>query len=126
VGGIVRDEAGRLLLVRRAREPALGLWSIPGGRVEPGEDDQTAVMREVCEETGLIVQVEELVGEVDRPGPPGAVYVIRDYACRPTGGTLKAGDDAADARWVPPDELPTLPTSPGLVEALREWGVIST
>jgi 8-oxo-dGTP diphosphatase len=124
VGGIVRDDAGRILIVRRGREPALGLWSIPGGRVEPGEDDHTAVIREVSEETGLIVRVEGLVGEVDRPGPPGAVYVIRDYACRPAGGTLQAGDDAADARWAPPDELPTLPTSPGLVETLREWNVI--
>jgi 8-oxo-dGTP diphosphatase len=124
VGGIVRDDAGRILIVRRGREPALGLWSIPGGRVEPGEDDHSALIREVSEETGLIVRVEGLVGEVDRPGPPGAVYVVRDYACRPTGGTLQAGDDAADARWTTPEELSILPTSPGLVETLREWNVI--
>lgn len=126
VGAIIRDRDpdGRLLVVKRGREPALGLWSIPGGRVEPGEDDSAAVVREVREETGLAVRVGELVGEVQRPGPPGMIYLIRDYACQPSGGTLRAGDDAADVRWVTPDELLALPTSPGLVDTLREWGIV--
>jgi 8-oxo-dGTP diphosphatase len=126
VGAIVRDRdpAGRLLVVQRRHEPALGLWSIPGGRVEPGEDDSAAVVREVSEETGLAVRVGALIGEVERPGPAGVIYLIRDYACRPTGGTLRAGDDAADVRWVTRDQLLALPTSPGLVDTLREWGII--
>jgi ADP-ribose pyrophosphatase YjhB (NUDIX family) len=90
--------------------------------VEAGEDDATALVREVREETGLAVRVGQLVGEVERPGPPGTIYVIRDYACRPIGGALAAGDDAADARWVTAAELGELPTSPGLVDTLREWG----
>jgi ADP-ribose pyrophosphatase YjhB (NUDIX family) len=124
VGAIVRDAAGRLLVVRRGREPALGRWSVPGGRVEPGEDDAAAVVRELREETGLTVRVGDLVGEVERAGLAGATYVIRDYECQPAGGMLVAGDDAAEARWVTPAELLALPTSEGLVDSLREWGVL--
>jgi 8-oxo-dGTP diphosphatase len=122
VGAVVRDDDGRLLLVLRARAPAAGTWSLPGGRVEPGEDDATATAREVREETGLTVSVERFVGAVRRDGPGGVRYDIRDYACRPTGGTLVPGDDAADARWWAPEDVRRLPTSPGLVEALEAWG----
>src|SRR5215468_9537567 len=66
VGALVYDEQHRLLVVRRAHEPGRGLWSIPGGRVEPGEDDPAAVIREVAEETGLTVEVGAMVGEVER------------------------------------------------------------
>src|SRR4029450_2787370 len=75
VGALVYDEERRLLVVRRANEPGRGLWSIPGGRVEPGEDDPAAVAREVAEETGLTVEVGDLVGEVERDGPQGTLYV---------------------------------------------------
>ncbi|MQY03610.1 NUDIX hydrolase [Actinomadura macrotermitis] len=125
VGGIVRDGEGRLLMVRRGRPPGAGLWSIPGGRVEPGEDDAAAVVRELFEETGLRVAAGPLVGSVERPGPDGAVYEIHDYAATVTGGTLRAGDDAADARWVGGAELAALPVTPGLLEALRSWGVLA-
>ena len=124
VGGIVRDGDGRLLLVRRGRPPGEGLWSIPGGRVEPGEDDPAAVARELREETGLDVRVGARAGTVERPGPGGGVYEIHDYAATVTGGTLRAGDDAADVRWVRPDELAGLPVTPGLLDALAEWGVL--
>ncbi|MGI8799897.1 MAG: NUDIX hydrolase, partial [Pseudonocardia sp.] len=60
VGAIVRDAAGRLLLVQRVNEPGAGRWSLPGGRVEPGETDQDAVVREVAEETGLQVRTTRL------------------------------------------------------------------
>ncbi|MFF5263181.1 NUDIX hydrolase [Actinomadura viridis] len=124
VGGIARDGSGRLLMIKRGRPPSAGLWSLPGGRVEPGERDEEAVVREMKEETGLEVSVGALVGTVERPGSDGVVYEIHDYAVTALGGTLEAGDDAADARWVTPAELRTLPTAPGLLEALSEWGLV--
>ncbi|NDU76086.1 NUDIX domain-containing protein [Actinomadura sp. DSM 109109] len=124
VGGIVRDAEGRLLLVRRGHPPGEGLWSVPGGRVEPGEDDPAAVARELREETGLDVRPGALAGTVERPGPGGVVYEIHDYTATVTGGTLRAGDDASDVRWVPPDELDGLPLAPGLLDALTGWGVL--
>src|SRR5882724_7170629 len=102
VGAIIEDEAGRLLLIRRRNEPGAGLWSVPGGRIEPGETDQQAVVREVAEETGLQVSCGALVGSVERPGLAGAVLDIRDYAATVTGGELSADDDAGDARWIAP------------------------
>lgn len=124
VGGIVRDEGGRILLVKRGRPPSEGLWSIPGGRVEPGEDDRAAVTRELREETGLDVTVSDLVRTVDRPGPDGVAYEIHDYAVTVAGGALRAGDDAADVRWATAEELRALPTAPGLVDALTAWNLL--
>jgi 8-oxo-dGTP diphosphatase len=124
VGAVVLDGTGRLLLVRRGRPPQQGTWSLPGGRVEPGETDTDAVAREVAEETGLSVRVGRLAGRVLRAGPQGSVYDIGDYLCEVTSGELRAGDDAADVRWVAPAELATLTLSTGLVDALTEWGVL--
>ncbi len=124
VGAIVGDDAGRLLVVRRANPPSAGSWSLPGGRVEDGETDRVAAAREVLEETGLDVDVGALVGSVDRDGPDGAVYAIRDYQCTLRGGQLRAGDDASDARWVTAAELAALDCSPGLVRTLTDWGVL--
>ena len=132
VGGIVLDEQPgrdvRLLLVLRGQEPSKGRWSVPGGRVEPGEDDLTATAREVLEETGLAVEVGRLVGTVERDAPAGGVYVIRDYLCRVAPdadpAAVRAGDDADDARWFTPREIADLACAPGLVEALTEWGVL--
>jgi len=124
VGAIVRDDRGRLLMVRRGHEPSMGTWSVPGGRVEPGESDADAVVREVREETGLEVRPGGLVGHVERPGPGGVVYDIYDYAAHVLSGRLSAGTDAADARWVSGEELPALECSPGLVEELHSWGVL--
>lgn len=119
VGGLTYDEAGRLLLIRRANEPGRGLWSLPGGRVEPGEDDATALVREMAEETGLAVRAGPLVGRVRR-----GVYDIADYRCEPVGGELRAGDDATDARWVDAADLAALPLVPGLIDALAEWDAL--
>jgi 8-oxo-dGTP diphosphatase len=124
VGAIVKDGRGRLLLIQRGHEPGAGLWSLPGGRVEPGETGEQAVVREIREETGLDVVCDRLVGSVARDGLDGAVLDIRDYAVTITGGELAAGDDAADARWVSPAELAGLPVTGGLVEALTAWGVL--
>lgn len=121
VGALVYDARARLLLVRRGREPQRGRWSVPGGRVEAGESDQAAVVREVLEETGLVVEAGAVVGSVERAAPGGGVYVIRDLACRVVGGALAAGDDADEVRWVTRGELQTLPTTDGLLEALTAW-----
>ncbi|WP_433244986.1 NUDIX hydrolase [Streptosporangium sp. CA-135522] len=124
MGAIIRDRSGRMLLIRRGQPPGEGMWSIPGGRVEPGESDADAVAREVLEETGLTIVPGLLAGAVERPGPGGVVYAIRDYLAVVSGGTLCAGDDAADARWFAADEVVRLPLSPGLLDALVAWAVI--
>jgi 8-oxo-dGTP diphosphatase len=127
VGGIVHDGRSRLLLVRRGQEPAKGRWSVPGGRVEDGESDAEATAREVLEETGIRVSVGRLAGTVERDAPGGGVYLIRDYVCDPYDAdvdAVRAGDDADDARWFTREEIDSVPTSPGLVEALESWGVL--
>ncbi len=125
VGAVVKDEHGRLLVVLRARAPALGRWSIPGGRVDDGESLAVAVRREVLEETGLRVEVGAVAGTVELPGLDDFVYAVTDFFCTPTGPSreLRAGDDAADARWVSRHELTQLDTAPGLVETLTSWRV---
>jgi 8-oxo-dGTP diphosphatase len=127
VGGIVVGEDDRLLLVLRGQEPAKGTWSVPGGRVEPGESDTVAVAREVLEETALPVRVGRLAGTVERDAPSGGVYVIRDYLCSPADdadvSAVRAGDDADEAAWFTPAEVAELDTSPGLTDALTGWGV---
>ncbi|TQS24655.1 NUDIX hydrolase [Microbispora sp. KK1-11] len=124
VGAIVTDAEGRLLLVRRGRPPGEGLWSLPGGRVEPGESDEQALRRELREETGLDVTVVRLAGTVLRPAPGGATYEIHDYVATASGVPV-AGDDAADARWCAPSDLVRLPLTDGLADALAGWGVVS-
>ncbi|ADB34390.1 NUDIX hydrolase [Kribbella flavida DSM 17836] len=124
VGALVYDEQRRLLVVRRANEPGRGLWSLPGGRVEPGEDDPAAVAREVAEETGLEVVVGDLVGEVEREGPRNRLYVIRDYQAQAVGGSLTAGDDASDARFVSREEFENLPTTTLLASTLAQWNAL--
>jgi ADP-ribose pyrophosphatase YjhB (NUDIX family) len=124
VGGLVYDDRGRLLLVLRAHDPARSTWSIPGGKVESGEDGAAAVVRELREETGLEVAPTRQVGVVERPAPDGGTFVIEDFACQVLGGVLRAGDDADDVRWFSAADLAaTDPASlaPGLLDALAGW-----
>jgi mutator protein MutT len=103
VGAVVVHE-GRVLLVKRGKEPLKGRWLVPGGTVELGETLLEAVVREVAEETGLTVRPREVVYVFDRiEREEGRVlfhYVIVDYACDLVGGALRAGSDADDAAWV--------------------------
>jgi 8-oxo-dGTP diphosphatase len=103
VGAVIVHE-GRVLLVQRGREPLKGHWSLPGGMVELGESLQAGVIREVEEETGLLVEPVELIELLDRIHREGERiryhYVIADYLCRVTGGELKAASDADAVRWV--------------------------
>ncbi|MGW4064808.1 NUDIX hydrolase [Amycolatopsis sp. NPDC004747] len=123
VGGIAFDPYGRLLLIRRRNDPGSGQWSLPGGRVEPGETDEKAVVRELREETGLDVIPGTLIGSVRR-GP----YEIFDYACEVEGGILTAGDDAADVRWSDAADLSALEAAGALVDllyvTLRDWNAL--
>jgi ADP-ribose pyrophosphatase YjhB (NUDIX family) len=125
VGAVVRDDAGRLLLIRRGHEPSRGLWSLPGGRVEPGEALEAAVVREVREETGLDVRVGAPVGSVRIPAGT-VVYDVTDFACTPLDPAAApvAGDDADGVAWVDAATLGGLACTPRLMETLREWGVL--
>jgi 8-oxo-dGTP diphosphatase len=127
-GAVIKDDVGRILLILRGHDPGKGLWSIPGGRIEPGETGEEAVVREVREETGLEATCGQLLGSVERPGHNDDVIVIADYIAIVVGGELAAADDAADAAWVTPDRLVALDATgeltPGLLTALRSWGQI--
>jgi ADP-ribose pyrophosphatase YjhB (NUDIX family) len=117
VGAIVVD-GDRVLLIRRGQPPAQDRWSVPGGKVEPGETLEQACAREVREETGLDIEVGPLVEIVERIGE-GYHYVIHDFRARVRGGTLGAASDCAEARWVTLDEAAQLPTTDGLLPVLR-------
>lgn len=112
VGAIIVEE-NRVLLIRRGQPPLLGEWSLPGGLLECGETLRDAVAREAREETGLVVETGEMLGVYERvirdaEGRVQYHYVLIDFLCRPVGGDLKAGSDAADVRWFTRDELPAL------------------
>jgi 8-oxo-dGTP diphosphatase len=123
VAAIAFDERGRVLLVRRGNPPDRHVWSVPGGRLEAGETLAAAVAREMAEETGLVVEVGELVAAVDwiERAPDGQLlrhFVILDHLVEVRGGQLVAGDDAAEARWFAPEELDGVRTTAGLLDVL--------
>ena len=124
VGAVATDD-GCLLLIRRGHGPAAGEWSIPGGRVNAGETLAEAVVRELAEETGVEAVCDSLLGWVERIGD-GYHYVIFDFLVTIlSGDTPVAGDDAAEARWVPLDQVAELRLVEGLAEFLHDNGVIN-
>jgi len=104
--GVVLDSARRVLLVRRTLPPFRGQWALPAGYQDIDESPTDAVVREVREETGIEVAVVRLLDLLHVPDDPRKPANIAVFLCRVTGGTLRAGDDAAAAAWFPLDELP--------------------
>ena len=131
VGAVVID-AGRVLLIRRDKEPLKGRWMVPGGTVELGESLEQAVVREVEEETGLRVRPLEVVTVFDRiDRDRGSVryhFVIVDYRCTLVSGALRAGSDAAAAVYATPQELTGYELPPLALEVVldgfRRAGVV--
>ncbi|MEM3731765.1 MAG: NUDIX hydrolase [Candidatus Bathyarchaeia archaeon] len=108
VGAIIVCD-GKILLEKRKGEPGRGKWSVPGGLVELGEKAESAVVREVKEETGLDVAEPQLIDVVDNivQDENGEIkwhFVIIDYFVKVKGGEMRASDDAEELRWVPLDE----------------------
>jgi len=123
VGAVIID-ADRLLMVRRGKAPAEGLWTIPGGRVEKGEYLSDALEREVMEETGLNVTAGALLGIFEVIGDPH--YVILDYVAdiATSDQNPVAGDDVAEVEWVQMDLIKDRECTPRFIEMLTGWGVL--
>lgn len=114
-----------MLLVKRGRAPLKGYWSIPGGVLESGERLEAGLRREVLEETGLRVKPLEIVEVFERilndaQGRPEYHYVLIDYRCRVTGGTLAPDDDVSSAEWVPRAALKRYRMTNGTLRVIEE------
>lgn len=124
VSAVVVDD-GRLLVVRRGRGRAQGTWALPGGRVRDGETLAEAVVRELAEETGIEGVCGPMLGVCELVDDPHQVVLGHEVslleACEPT-----AGDDAAEARWVPLADVVDLRLAPGVAEFLHDHRVIAT
>jgi 8-oxo-dGTP diphosphatase len=126
--GVLIEEDGRYLLVKRAAEPDAGMWSIPGGLVEVGERAADAAFREALEETGLTVEIMDRIAVVDKivRDPDGEVryhFIIIDFLARPLSGEMRPMDDALDAAWVKPEGFTEYELTPTLVELLKRMGL---
>ncbi len=114
----------RILMAQRGKEPLKGWWSLPGGALETGESLRDGVCREVLEETGLEVRplgVFEIFERIirDETGAPEYHYVLIDYLCRITGGTLAPGDDVCRVEWVPRKDLKKLQITEGTLGVIN-------
>jgi ADP-ribose pyrophosphatase YjhB (NUDIX family) len=123
---IFRD--GRVLIVRRARPPAHGLYTLPGGGVELGETLEQAVIREVREETALDIAPVELVGyrqaiARDAGGRVERHFVILPFAARWIAGEVLLNEELGEAHWLLPDALGGMKTTEGLAEVVATAGV---
>lgn len=124
VGAIIVEDR-RVLLARRGNPPRAGQWSLPGGVVELGETLRAAAEREALEETGLIVEVGQIVEVLDRilPGENQSIqfhYVLIDFLCTCNGGELRAGGDAAEVAWAAEEELDGFQLEKITLEVIRK------
>jgi 8-oxo-dGTP diphosphatase len=117
VGAVVVDDTQRVLLVRRARPPSIGVWTLPGGRVEAGESIEAAIVREVREETAIRTRIVCALGivPIEREG---FAYAIHEYllVALDEPAVPHAGDDAAEARWTARGDMAALGVSPDVVK----------
>lgn len=123
VGAVVFHDH-RVLLVRRGGQPSTGKWSLPGGLVELGERTENAIQRELIEECALPVRLAGVAGISERivEDPAGRVryhYVLVDYLAYAESDVITAGTDAAEARWVPIDDVQQLDITEGLTDMIR-------
>ncbi len=124
VGAVIVDN-GRVLLVRRAAEPLKGEWSVPGGVLELGEKLRDGARRETFEETGLQVEVGEVLDVfdsifTDHDGRTQYHFVLIDFLCRPISGEAVAASDVSDVRWVREDDLPAMKLRPSIEGVVRK------
>ena len=121
VGAVIFDPQGRVLLVRRGRPPGVGTWSLPGGRVEGGESLESAVVREVREETGLPARVVCSLGPVEI-AREGFSFVVHEHLLVPLAPPTeaRAGDDADEVRWADPEALSCLDASVDVRRVVRQ------
>ncbi len=105
---VVPDNEGNVLLVKRSEEPKKGYWCLPGGFMELGEKPDQSALRELEEETGLSGRIDMLLGITSNVSPVYFTVLMMGYLVKDYTGTLKAGDDAADAAWFHPEELPEI------------------
>ena len=123
--GTVTIKSGKILLIRRAFEPGAGKWSIPGGLVEVGEKLSEAAARETEEETGVKVEVLELINvfdmiDLDESGRAKYHYVLVDFLSKPVGGKERVSDEVTDIRWVTFEEARTMDLTRTARKALEE------
>ncbi len=122
VGAVIIDQ-GKVLLIKRGNPPLFGEWSIPGGAVELGETARESVIREVREETGMVVEPTALLGVYDRiiPDDEGRIlyhYVLIDFLCIPISGEVRAASDCKDLKWITFQELAGIPLPPDTAEVI--------
>ncbi len=123
VGVVIVDQQKRILIVQRGEGAGAGRWAVPGGRIRWGETQREAARRETREETGLDVEIGPVawVGEAVGPGnPPAWHFTLVDFWGKVQGGELKAGDDAAQVRWVPLEKIREYPLVPSMFSLLEE------
>ena len=122
--GAVLIEDGRVLLIRRGKQPLRGRWSLPGGTVEAGETLEQALEREMREETSLDVRVGPLITAFDRierrDGQLVYHHVIVDFLCERVSGEARAGSDAHAVTWAAPEELPRYELTQKALEVVSE------
>lgn len=123
---VIQDSTGRFLLVQRENPPEQGHWTLPGGRVDPGETLEEAAIREVYEETRVTIRIVRELGQLTVPDGKGGTYEIHDFLAELISGEPVAGDDAADVGWFRPDELKGMTLTTDLIAYLTRYGVYSS